>query len=86
MIVEKTVKKADFSGAYNSGKKYDEILSSFSYFTFDTTSENCKPFKPSKKNFAQLFPTYSDKISKNSFLIKPSKPEMIGAFLKLVRN
>jgi hypothetical protein len=86
MIVEKTVRKADFSGAYSSGKKYDEILSSFSYFTFDTINESCKPFKPSKKNFVQLFPTHADKISKNSFLIKPSKPEMIGAFIKLVRN
>jgi hypothetical protein len=82
--IQKTMKKADYTGAYSAGKKYDEILNEYKYFVYQ--SESCKLFKPTKKVIAQMFPSYSEKISKNSFLLKPSKPDFIGYFLKLITS
>jgi hypothetical protein len=84
LSIGKRLKKADFSGAYSAGKKYDEIINEYNYFVCSNKEENCKSIKMSKKGFTQAFPSYSEKISKNSYLLKPSRPDLIGFFLKSV--
>lgn len=80
--IKKTFKKADYTGAYSAGKKYDELLNEYNYFI--CKNDNCRLFKPIKKIIIQIFPSYSVKISKNSFLLKPSKPDYIAYFFKLL--
>jgi hypothetical protein len=84
LSIRKTLKKADFSGAYSAGKKYDEIINEYNYFICPNRDEGCKSFNPNKKNFTQLFPQRSEQIIKNSFLLKSTKPELIGLFLRNV--
>jgi hypothetical protein len=86
LSIEKTLKKADFSGAYSAGKKYDEILNEYNYFICPNRTEGCTPFKPNKKGFTQLFPLRSEQIAKNSFLLKQTRPELIGLFLRNVNR
>lgn len=62
----KQILKADYSGAYNQGKNYDEIVDSYDYYY--SRNDSIGSFQLKKKSIAELFP--KDKQKLNTYLNK----------------
>lgn len=57
----KQLLKADYSGAYNQGKNYDEIIGEYNYYF--VKSGGIEPFQLKKKSILALFPQKEEKFN-----------------------
>jgi hypothetical protein len=82
--IKKSIKKADYSGAYNGGRKSDEFLTGYSYLLVKDKETPSREIKLNKKNLISLFPQYEIQINQYSNLLDAKKPGMIYEFFNKV--
>lgn len=61
MVPEKTLVKADFKGAYSSGKAYDELVDSHNFY-FAGPDKKLTKIKLNKKNLLKALPDNQNKV------------------------